>query len=78
MTDETTTEQQQEPGKISEQFKTGTSRLRSFWIECKRVLKITKKPSRFEFKTIVSISALGLAIIGIIGFVIHIIRETAF
>ena len=49
-------------------------RFKDFAQECKRVLKVTKKPSKFEFKTIVKVSGLGMAIIGIIGFLIHFIK----
>ncbi len=49
-------------------------RLKDFAVECKRVLKVTKKPSKFEFKTIVKVSGLGMAIIGVIGFLIHFIK----
>ncbi len=45
-------------------------RLKTFVSECIRVFKITKKPSGKEFKAIVKISAIGIAIIGIIGFLI--------
>jgi len=48
-------------------------KLKSFMVECRRVLKITKKPSGTEFKTIVKVSGLGIVVIGIIGFLIHII-----
>ena len=53
-------------------------RLRSFLLECRRVLKITRKPTGTEFKTIVKASALGMAIIGGIGFIIHIMRQIVF
>lgn len=49
-----------------------------FCNECKRVLKITKKPSNMEFKTIVKVSALGIAIIGIAGFFIFLINQIVF
>ncbi|MFA6089673.1 MAG: protein translocase SEC61 complex subunit gamma [Candidatus Woesearchaeota archaeon] len=42
--------------------------------ECGRVLKVTKKPTMKDYKTIVKISALGIAIIGLLGFFIHIIK----
>lgn len=51
------------------------SQLKIFAIECKRVLKVTKKPNSFEFKTIVKVSGLGMLIIGLIGFVITLIKE---
>ena len=50
-------------------------KLKSFLLECKRVLRITRKPTKEEFKTIVKASALGMAIIGALGFLIHIIRQ---
>ena len=43
--------------------------------EWKRVLRITKKPDKVEFKAIVKVSALGMAVIGLIGFAIQMIRE---
>jgi len=43
--------------------------------EWRRVLRITKKPDSVEFKMIVKVSGLGMAIIGIIGFLIHMLRE---
>ena len=46
-------------------------KLKSFVIECKRVLQLTKKPNKIEFKTIVKASAIGIMIIGTIGFLIH-------
>ena len=53
-------------------------RLKSFAIECRRVLRITRKPTRDEFKTIVKASAVGMGIIGAIGFLIHIMRQLLF
>ncbi len=47
------------------------SKIKNFFIESKRVLRVTKKPTMEEFKTIVKISSLGIAIIGIIGFIIQ-------
>ncbi|MBT4174133.1 protein translocase SEC61 complex subunit gamma [archaeon] len=53
--------------------------LKQYWVkfktflkECKRVLKITKKPSKEEFQTIVKICAIGMVVIGILGFIITI------
>ncbi len=47
------------------------TKLKSFILESIRVFKITKKPSGTEFKTIVKVSALGIAIIGLLGFLIQ-------
>ena len=49
------------------------SKTKSFILECKRVFKVTKKPSREEYKTIVKISAIGMLVIGAIGFIIQMI-----
>ena len=46
-------------------------RLKGFVHECTRVLRITKKPTGIEFKTIVKASGLGMALIGLIGFLIQ-------
>jgi len=43
--------------------------------EYKRVLLITKKPDMEEFKTTVKASALGITIIGVVGFIIAIIAQ---
>lgn len=39
---------------------------------------ITKKPDREEYKTIVKVSGMGIAVIGIIGFVLHILNQILF
>lgn len=46
---------------------------REFLRECKRVLKITRKPSMEEFKTIVKVCAIGMGVIGLIGFLIQMV-----
>mgnify|MGYP001617786545 CR=1 FL=1 len=44
----------------------------NFIKESIRVFKITKKPSKNEYTTIVKVSAIGIAIIGLVGFIITI------
>lgn len=51
------------------------SKLKKFYGECVRVLTVTKKPDSFEYKTIVKVSGLGIAVIGLIGFVVTMIRQ---
>lgn len=53
-------------------------RMKSFGAECARVLRITKKPSKEEFKTIVKVSGLGLVVIGALGFLITLIKQLLF
>ena len=54
------------------------SKFKNFIKESWRVLKVTKKPNNLEFKTIVKVSALGMAVIGMIGFIIQIIKQFFF
>jgi len=60
---------------IPEQKPTLFSRLKSFILESRRVFRVTKKPSMEEYKGIVKISAIGIAVIGLIGFLIDILWQ---
>ncbi len=51
------------------------TRLKGFIKECKRVLRVTKKPTKDEFKNIVKISGIGILIIGLIGFIVQVIKQ---
>lgn len=53
-------------------------RLKSFVNECARVLRVTRRPDKAEFKTIVKISGLGILVIGFIGFLITMIKQLLF
>lgn len=53
-------------------------KLKRFGKECIRVIKITKKPSMTEFKTIVKVSGLGIIVIGLIGFIVQLVRQLLF
>ena len=53
-------------------------KLRRFIQECLRVLKVTKKPDKAEFTTIVKMSGLGMAIIGVVGFAISMLKILIF
>ena len=50
-------------------------KLKDFWIQCKRVMRITKKPTKEEFLTIAKVSGIGILIIGFIGFVLQLIKQ---
>lgn len=54
------------------------ARIRSYLKECYRVLRITKKPGSDEFQTIVKVAGLGMAAIGLIGFLISMIKQILF
>jgi len=47
-------------------------KLKTFFVECKRVFAITKKPSNEEFKNIIKVTAIGAGIIGLLGAIIQI------
>lgn len=53
-------------------------KIKSFIREAIRVLKVTKKPDAFEFKTIVKVSGLGILVIGLIGFIVQMIKTLFF
>ena len=46
------------------------AKIKSFVVQSKRVWHVFKKPSAMEFKTIAKVSAIGLLIIGAVGFLI--------
>ncbi len=50
-------------------------RLRSFIVECARVIRVTKKPSAQEYKTTLKVTAIGTAVIGLLGFLIQIVVQ---
>ncbi len=47
--------------------------LKSFFTQSIRVWHLLKKPGIGEFKTVAKISALGLGLIGVMGFIITIL-----
>jgi len=47
----------------------------SFYHKSIRVWHILKKPSKKEFETIAKVSAIGILIIGVLGFLISIILK---
>lgn len=53
-------------------------RFKSFINECIRVLRVTRKPNKLEFQTIVKVSGLGMILIGLIGFVITMTKQLLF
>ncbi|MEK6935432.1 MAG: protein translocase SEC61 complex subunit gamma [Nanoarchaeota archaeon] len=50
-------------------------KLKSFSVQCTRVWKLLKKPTKDEFTTIAKVSALGLGIIGVLGFAISMVMN---
>ena len=67
-----------EEAQVQEQKPSKLYKIKRFGIECWRVLRITKKPDKEEFRTIVKASGLGIIIIGLIGFVLTILKQLFF
>jgi len=49
------------------------SSIQSFVLQCSRVWRIMRKPTSEEFKSISRVSAIGLLVIGLIGFLVAIV-----
>jgi protein transport protein SEC61 subunit gamma-like protein len=48
-------------------------KLKEFALKCARVWHVLRKPSSLEYKTIAKVSALGILVIGLVGFIISLI-----
>ena len=48
---------------------------KAFFVKCKRVWHVLKKPTRKEFETIAKVSAIGIVILGVVGFFISMIMK---
>lgn len=46
---------------------------KSFYIKCKRVWQVLRKPTKEEFKATAKISAISILVLGIAGFIISLI-----
>jgi len=63
--------QQPQQNNNPQNFKPGPgTKMKSFFIQSKRVWHILRKPSNEEFKSIAKISALGIVALGLLGFII--------
>ena len=49
--------------------------IKSFYVKCRRVWTVLKKPSKKEFEQVAKISAIGILLLGIIGFFISILMS---
>ena len=49
--------------------------LKSFMRQCIRVWHLLKKPDKIEFTTVAKVSAVGLTLIGTLGFLITLIMK---
>ena len=54
------------------------NKLKRFIKEAIRVLRVTKKPSREEYLSIVKVTSLGAVLIGALGYIIFLIKQLLF
>ncbi|MFT4313237.1 MAG: protein translocase SEC61 complex subunit gamma [Candidatus Woesearchaeota archaeon] len=47
--------------------------LRKFWNQCKRVLKVTKKPNKKEYSMVAKVTGFGILVLGLVGFIVFLI-----
>jgi protein transport protein SEC61 subunit gamma-like protein len=52
--------------------------LKAFFSKSKRVWLVLKKPSRKEFEMVAKVSAIGVLLLGVIGFLISILIKILF
>lgn len=50
-------------------------RLKIFILEMRRVLRVTRKPDKLEFSSVVKVSGIGIALIGLLGFLLQMGRQ---
>jgi len=48
---------------------------KSFMTKCMRVWVVLKKPSKKEFEQVAKISAIGILILGVVGFLVSVIVQ---
>lgn len=60
---------------MDEQQEVRSNKVQRFIKEVVRVIHITKKPNRTEYISLVKVTGLGIAIIGLIGFVLHLLKQ---
>jgi protein transport protein SEC61 subunit gamma-like protein len=50
-----------------------TEATKSFFVRCKRVWQVMRKPTKKEYQQVAKISAIGIVILGLIGFLISLL-----
>ncbi len=53
-------------------------KMRSFFLQSLRVWKILRKPTKFEYKTTIKVAALGIILLGLVGFLISLVMKFTF
>ena len=50
-------------------------KLSRFFSEALRVLRVTRKPTKDEYKTISKVAAIGILLIGLLGFILRLVDD---
>ncbi|AIJ06148.1 preprotein translocase, SecE subunit [Methanocaldococcus bathoardescens] len=53
-------------------FNQKIEQIKEFIEECRRVWLVLKKPTKDEFLSVAKVTALGISLLGIIGYIIHV------
>ncbi|MFW5746303.1 MAG: protein translocase SEC61 complex subunit gamma [Nanoarchaeota archaeon] len=53
-------------------------KLKTFINECKRVFKVTRKPTKQELSVMVKVTGAGILLVGFMGFIIYLVRQLIF
>jgi protein transport protein SEC61 subunit gamma-like protein len=48
---------------------------KSFLLKCKRVWQVLKKPTKKEFELTAKVSAIGIGLLGLLGFLIALVMK---
>lgn len=54
------------------------AKLKRFIYDCKIALRVTRKPAKDEYKTVLKTAGLGILVIGLIGFLIQMVKQLLF
>ncbi|MBP2144370.1 protein transport protein SEC61 subunit gamma-like protein [Methanococcus voltae] len=57
---------------MSEKFDEMKTETKNFISQCKRVLKVSRKPTREEYLNVSKVTGLGICLLGAIGFAVHV------
>jgi len=50
-------------------------KIKDFIQDSKRIIKVSKKPNKDEYSTMIKITGIGIVIIGVIGFIIFLLFQ---
>lgn len=78
MEQEQSAEQQQPSQTNQSKIVFWLQKIKNRYYEYKRIILVTKKPTKEEFMVIVKVSGLGILLIGLIGFIIQMVELTIF